>query len=246
MALTTLANVKSFLNIPATNVQEDARLSYLITLAGAAITEFLGRNLESTTYTDYYSGNGMRELRLRQYPVTAVSRVNIDSSGYYNQVSGAFNSAKDLIQGTDYAIVWDSTLGGNPASRRGILERVNGGVWDLLSRNYFSGQGWYGSPYQYASTGKLAREVSTRLYGGNILVSYSAGYSAPLPSDIELAANLYVALLRRTARFAGDRLSGESLGNYQYSIATPISQLGLAPEIGTLKNILNRYREVVI
>src|ERR1043166_3681845 len=120
MALSTVANIKLFLGIPSTNVTEDARLGYLLTLATAAITEYLGRNIESTTYTEYISGNGMRLLELRQRPVTAVTSVTIDPTGYFGQGPSGFPASLALIQGTDYAIVYDTTLASNtvPASRR--------------------------------------------------------------------------------------------------------------------------------
>lgn len=244
MALTTVANIKLFLGIPSTNVAEDARLGYLLTLATAAITAYLGRNIESAAYTEYYSGNGMRLLALRQRPVTAVSRVNIDPTGYYGQGTAAFPVANDLIAGTDYSIVYDSEPGAIPQSRRGILERINGGVWDLLSRDYFN-SGFFGFPYLYAAgTGKLAHEVSTRDYGGNILVVYTAGYPAPVPSDLELAANLWVSMLRRTARFGGASPQSESLGEYSYSLFA-LSQMGMTAEVGTIRSLLSFYKEVV-
>jgi hypothetical protein len=243
---TTRANVRLALSIPASNTLDDARIDFLIPLATSAIVEWLGRDPRSQNYTEFYSGNGLRELALRQRPVTAVSRLNIDSAGFYSQGPNAFPSNNDLIEGTDFAIQFDSFVSGINASRRGILERLNGGVWDILSRDSFFAGGWYGGfSYQYATnTGKLAREVSTRLYGGNILVAYTAGYTT-IPNDIVLAATLYVTMLRRTIKFGGWMPQSENLGEYGYSLAS-MSQLGMAPEVGTIRQLLSRYREVAI
>src|ERR1043166_3352114 len=106
---TTLSIVKVFLGIASTNTTQDALLNQLIPYATAGIIQYLGRDPRSQTYTaDVYSGNGQRLLELRQRPVTAVSRVNIDPTGDYNQGTNAYPSGTDLVAGRDYAIVFDS------------------------------------------------------------------------------------------------------------------------------------------
>jgi hypothetical protein len=243
---TTLANAKSFLGIKPSNMTEDARLNLFIPFVTSAIVEYLNWDPRSQIYTRYYSGNGLRELLLKQRMITAVSRVCIDSTGYYGEGPNAFPVSKDLIQGTDYAIQLDTTLPDNtPASRRGILERLNGQSWEILSRDSFFGGGFYGGfSYQYATnTGKLAREVSTRLYGGNILVVATCGYTT-LPPDIEMAALLWISKLRRMASF-GEMPASESLGEYSYQLNLQRTA-GLVPPEGTVAQILGRYRDVII
>jgi gp6-like head-tail connector protein len=239
----TTERVKQFVGI--TSNTEDARIELLLTYANAEIKEFVGRDLEQATYTEYYSGDGRPILQLRQRPVTNVTSIHVDNDAYYQQGVDPFPASTQLTPGTDYAIVHDMTLlDGNVASRRGHIERIKG-VWPLVSHAHWNpawieqwGGGW---------NGKLAHEPGFPR-GGNIRIVYQAGYSAVnMPKDLELAVGLYVSLLRRTAEFGGGQPQSERLGNYQYSLfgPAPVGSAG-GEQWASVHKVLKRYREVVI
>lgn len=75
---------------------------------------------------------------------------------------------------------------------------------------------------------------------GNIKVTYTAGYET-IPTDLELAANMLVALMRKGAE-AGGPLESESLDRYSYKLLTNTNSQ-MYPEAGTIRSILARYRK---
>ena len=239
MALTTLPSVKCFLGIKSN--AEDSRLAAMIDMADAAIKEYLGRDIEQATYTEFYSGDGTPLLILRQRPVVSITTIHVDSAAYYGQASGAFAAATLLVAGTDYAIVFDTAVGGVSVSRRGIVERINT-VWPLaISQGAF-----YPAWSDQQRTGGLSHEPPFPR-AGNIKVIYVAGYTvATKPKDLELAENLYVSHLRRTAKFGGGSPQSESLGQYSYSLFGPSGGNGGGAEMASIRQILSRHKEVPI
>ena len=73
--LTTLARYKAYAGI--TNSSQDALISLMITEASGAIERYLRRTLASTTYKEWFDGSGAPELRIVQYPITALYQVSI-------------------------------------------------------------------------------------------------------------------------------------------------------------------------
>jgi len=240
MALTTLDKVKCFLGLKTD--QENSRLLVLVEAVSAAIKQYTDREFEQATYTEFYSGDGLPILQLRQRPVTSITTIHVDSGAYYGQAAGAFDATTLLTPGTDYALVYDGAIAGSPVSRRGHVERI-GRVWTMATNS----RGFYPSWYD-DRTGGLSHEPPFPR-GGNIKVVYVAGFSTTtMPKDVELAANLYVAMLRRTSKFGGDSPQSERLGEYQYSLFAAGGAGGgsAAAEIGTIRQLLSRYREVAI
>lgn len=74
--LTDLASVKSWLGLPAEAGASDDLLAQLITAASGLIVDYLGRDLNPTSYTEVYDGNGATWMMLRQAPITAVQSVS--------------------------------------------------------------------------------------------------------------------------------------------------------------------------
>lgn len=238
MALTTLPSLKCFLGIKSN--AEDARLQAMIDMADAAIKEYLGRDIEQATYTEFYSGDGTPLLILRQRPVVSIATIHVDSAAYYGQATGAFAAATLLVAGTDYAIVFDKAVAGVAVSRRGIVERINS-VWPLAIST-----GAFYPAWSEQRTGGLSHEPPFPR-AGNIKAVYVAGYTvATKPRDLELAENLYVSHLRRAAKFGGDSPQSESLGQYSYSLFSGGASTGGGAEMASIKQILSRYREVAI
>lgn len=73
--LTTLANVKQWLNVQNTN--DDALLQRLITAISTAIQSYLNRTIASTQYTEAYSGSGSDTLAIANYPIQSVQSLVI-------------------------------------------------------------------------------------------------------------------------------------------------------------------------
>ena len=75
--LTTLANVKSWLNIQSNT--DDALLSRMITSVSTYIQSWLNRSFSVASYTDTSNGNGVSsQLVLRNYPIVSVSSLTIN------------------------------------------------------------------------------------------------------------------------------------------------------------------------
>ena len=133
--------------------------------------------------------------------------------------------------GNNFALVVD----GEQKSNRGLLRRVGGfGPWSGFMGTYPLGLGSGG--------GKLSSyrlPCWSRGYG-NIKVQYSAGYHEDsIPADLQFAATTLSAFMLSTQP-KGLPLQSESLGAYSYSVLTGSE----VPEIGTVRGILTRYREV--
>lgn len=79
MALTTLANVKAWLG-SSYNGSDDAVLGSLIDAVSVAINEYLNRTIESTVLNEYYNGSYQKGIRLRNWPVTAMTSVFINGA----------------------------------------------------------------------------------------------------------------------------------------------------------------------
>ncbi len=214
MALTTRTKVKLHLGISDTS--EDSLLDQLILEVDAWIKKQCGRDLESTSYTEFYEGTGTQILRLRHTPVTAITTVHEDNDAYWAQGSSAFGTESLLTAGTEYAL--QTRVSGT--SYTGLLFRI-GAVWPSVRR---------------FSRGLLIGSAIPGL--GNIKVAYTAGYSS-VPADLELLANILVAVLRRNAQH-GDDVQSESLNGYSYTL----NHWGKGWQVKIVNETLHRYRKM--
>jgi hypothetical protein len=76
-ALISLAEAKDYLQ--ATGNENDSAIRLFLNGVGEWVKGYLGRNLLETTYTEYYSGNGCRELLVRNYPIVSITSIHVDS-----------------------------------------------------------------------------------------------------------------------------------------------------------------------
>ncbi len=219
MALTSLDQIKAFLNVSQADESQDLWYDSLRVAAEATVKSYCKRDFESQDYVEYYDGNGTRFLTLRQTPVTAVTSVHLDSTAYYgtNPVT-AFAASTLLTPGVDYALAVDA---GGTVSKAGIVVRINY-TWPELPRNYWFNQ--------------LVNDQGPAY--GSIKVSYTAGYSE-IPADVQYATCFIVSFMKRTINFGGTFFS-EHIGDYSYkSLLRDLKN----PEIGTARQLLSRYRE---
>jgi len=219
MALTTLAQIKGFLNIPSSNTSQDEWLEILRASAEASIKNYCNRDFEVATYTEYYTGQGKNYLVLRQTPVNSITSLHLDHDAHFGTGNDPFSSADLLVEGTDFVL--DREKAGR--SLTGIVWRIND-VWPTWARTVRPGTvGINWDPSQ-----------------GNIKVVYSAGYSS-IPEDIKLAVSLLVASTRRSAP-QGAELFSERIGDYSYEMAGE-RMMGTLPGIGSIRQLLSKYKD---
>jgi len=78
MDFTTLDAVKLWLGI--TSTADDDLLTSLITAVSAAMVLYLARDISSQNYTETRDGSGGTRMAFQNYPVTAISQVQVDGT----------------------------------------------------------------------------------------------------------------------------------------------------------------------
>lgn len=245
MALTTLIKLKTFLGLQAT-ADEDSKLSAILGGVEDAARAYMARGRrqsgftvwpESGSGTEYYSGTGNRDLVLRHSPVTTVTSVYLDATGYFGDGTNAFASTTLLTAGTDYVLIKDD---GSSGSAVGVIRRIGGigGVslsdeWHWQPREYGRGNTLTASRAPYWPTGT-----------GNIKVTYTAGFTT-IPDDIQLAIWQMVSYVRAGAKYGGQLPGSESLGEYSYSLMSGALTSGTA-QLMDARRTLTTYRDLAV
>lgn len=123
-SLTTLANTKESLGIASGTTTDDELLKRLINSATQTIERYLGgRRLASTAYTnERYDGTGTDKLKLRNWPVTAITDVQYMTGDYGTPKWESFDS--------DFYIV-DTADGQNAGVIRYSAGSFNAGVENI-------------------------------------------------------------------------------------------------------------------
>lgn len=225
MALANTTQLKTHLSI--TNTSQDTLLQQLLNGAGDAVLSYLGRPIEQSNYTEYLSGNGQRDLMLKNRPVlTNTATVYLDQKGYYGAGTDAFNATTTALNSTsDFAVIPDSP---NNLSNSGILKRLGFG-WGLTPGRP---AGALATPY---------RQAVWQVGDGNIKVTYTGGF-ANVPADITLAVLQMAAVVYRTRKYGGQFLSAESLGQYRNDLVAALNGNGpLADQVGSFAFSLRPY-----
>lgn len=217
--LTSLAQIKAFLNISGSDTTQDSQLKGLQVAAESIIQSRLKRNLESASYTEYYAGNSQRTIALRNRPVLSITSINEDFNAFYETHLNSFGPATLLQAGYHYTLDVDQ---GTTTSKSGLVIRI-GGVWMEIGRVYFPG--------------KLSAEIGPTY--GNLKITYNAGYEV-IPQDIQYAVCLLISMMKRTLPFGGN-VASEKIGDYEYKMFDPSSNKD--PLISSVDQILSRYRE---
>lgn len=75
--LTTLASVKSYLNIDTLNTGNDAELSRLITVTSGLIRNWINRDLTTAVYSDKLNGTNSINIMVPNYPITSIASITI-------------------------------------------------------------------------------------------------------------------------------------------------------------------------
>ncbi len=219
MALTTLNSIKAQAGIAAGDTSRDARLRSFIDGVTSLVKQHLNRDLESTNYVEYYSGDGSSLLMLRQYPVTAVSLVCVDDGGYFGDAAGGFDTSLNLVEGVDYALMWGASGRGST----GLLRRI--------------GTTWHRRPTRVQGT--LANLPGSP--GGNIKVSYTAGFVV-IPPAIVMAVNALILMQVARAEIGG----AASQMHYEDAGVSFFTPSATAQLMGSIESTLANYRSISI
>jgi len=217
--MTDLIELKTILEIPFENTQEDSKLLFLMEYATSWIEEILNRpGLFYRQRTEYYNGTGTQKLLLKSRPVFPENmQVYVNQQGYYGANSGAFQSNTQLTYGSNYVLWIDQDDG---SSRNGILLRING-YWP---RPFARQQGWL--------TSFISQDT------GSVKVVYYGGYTVDsLPSQLRLACNILVSKMRYLMP-VGMELSSEGYEERSISIVNKEKDYLLS----TVKDLILTYR----
>lgn len=232
--LGSLDALKTLLGITSTT--QDTLLEQLLAAASESIKRYTHRDLEAGLYTEYQDGNGCRDLILRQRPVTSIASLWEDPKGAYGDAPGAFPSSTLLTAGVDYVLVRDGPGG---RSDCGLIRKLRptGLTWWPVAFGGMQGGTLFG--------GSLGPGWSRGI--GSVKISYAAGFSS-IPDDLSEACNQLAAWLKRSSPLGGVALSSENLGRYGYASSAQVAYSGLssAAELGSTRELLAPYREVIL
>jgi len=157
VGLVSLESAKAFAEVSTDRL--DDKLTAILRGAEDAVRAHCGRDLEdgfvskSRTYYPPLSELGTTKLALPERPVTAITSINIDSTGYYGVPSGAFASDTLQTNGTQYVLELDDgssstsgtviklpgILGGSataPSSQSSVWPAYTGGVKIVYTGGY--------------------------------------------------------------------------------------------------------------
>lgn len=177
-----------------------------VTVTAAGTTGQFSKRID-----EYLDGDGGDVLQLPQRPVRSVSSIWVDPTGFYGQGANAFADSTLLTAGTDYVLQMQSA----DQSMTGTVLRLNGS--------------W---PSTRQQVGLVSVSSPSR---GSIKVRYFTGWKV-LPSELQLAAELVVADLYRTAA-SGAAMASESLDYYSYTRLTADEE---AKALHSAKSLLAR------
>jgi hypothetical protein len=218
--LTNLAELYGYINETSTSDADAKMYLGLLTAAETAVRRICGRQFTYATYTEYLDGNGIQAVALRETPVTSITSVNLDTSGFYGQGASAFGSTTLLTSGTDYALRMDGQTG---LSDSGLLYRLTR-VWPA-TMNYIS----------YNLQPRITPVQGPCL--GCIKVVYLGGYSL-VPEDLKQAI-FQIVQDRKQAIPQGATLSSEGFEGYSWSAGNFDNEI---MKIGSVMRVLNSYR----
>lgn len=213
---------------------------------------------DSTTLTATLSNNATVSGTV---PLIFGLDVYIDFGGNYGFGLNAFqngpNNSSRLYAGLDYAPEIDAPDG---SCQSGLLFLIGqsgygGGLWSLAPFGW--GMGGYG-PYGGPLTQALPPEWPT--FPGSIRVDYTAGLgvgavapsgtlpsSTTIPTDLTAAVTAVATWMWRNADTGLLTIQSESFQGYQGSlVGSATAGLQKATELGSTRDILSRYVEVVI
>jgi len=189
------------------------------------------RDLESTSYTERYNGDGEDELGLKNYPVTEITRVSIGSFDCITVTNTATNTTATVTINSTGVVLTKSFKSSELIQMFGKNEINSNKVYLLIPETSLD-------DFEVDSeAGILKRRYFTEGFQ-NILVQYTAGYST-IPKDLQLAVKIITKNIYQ-------KRQDEIFGVKSYStggIKVEIKEEDIPSEA---KKILNFYRRYLI
>lgn len=168
-ALTTIANVKTYLDISDTS--QDSKIEQLINSVSDDIASRCNRVFLSAERTEKLTGNGRQTLLLTYYPITDVKSVTANDTA--------------LTEATDFDVLADE----------GSLLKIEG-VWPKIE-SYQMLRPPYIPELPYVDENSIKRNIEVVYTAGYILPYQAASGETPvvptLPYDIEMACIKMIA-----------------------------------------------------
>jgi len=139
-ALTTVADVKIYLDIDTGDTSQDASIEQLINAVSDDIAQRCNRIFGTVTATEKIVGSGRQYLSLANFPITAVSAVLINdeaidsseydidaASGQLLRINGIWPTPSSVYQVCYYPMIPEATLRENTPQKRNISVSYTGG-----------------------------------------------------------------------------------------------------------------------
>jgi hypothetical protein len=116
MALCTKENVKSYLDLPASDTDKDAEIERLIPLAKSFLEEYCNREFEAEAVTEYHYG-GSRKIAVKKYPIDTTKTLQVWDDWQRVYGSDTLIDSDDYYVDAEMGIIeFDYPVGGFPGS----------------------------------------------------------------------------------------------------------------------------------
>ena len=224
MGIISLEAAKAFAEVSTDRL--DDKLTAMLRGAEDAVRAHCGRKetdgfeSKSRTYYPHLSELGTTRIALPERPVTAITSIHIDSTGYFGVPSGAFASDTEQTNGTQYVLELDDGV----SSASGVIIKLPGILGGSAT-----------APSSQASVWPT--------YTGGVKIVYTGGYvprpnaSATMPRLLEMAVMTLFRECWVTSK-EGMPLESESILAMSYQVANDaISRLS------SVQKWLSSYRE---
>ena len=227
MGLVSLESAKAFAEVSTDRL--DDKLTAMLRGAEDAVRAHCGRDLtdgfesKSRTYYPPMTELGTTRIALPERPVTAITSINIDSTGYFGVPSGAFASDTEQTSGTQYVLEMED----GTTSSSGVVIKLPGILGGSAT-----------APSSQASVWPT--------YTGGVKIIYTGGYvprpnaSATMPRLLEMAVMTLFRECWVTSK-EGMPLESESVLAMSYQVANDA-----ITRLSSVQKWLSSYREAVI
>lgn len=141
MALTTLANVKQYLQIDPSDTDADDLLERMIDAASATIEKYCQRHFLQANYTESKDGTGQRRITVRNIPMTAVASVTVNGIAIPARPSATgqgytFDQYGVKLTGYEFTDGYDNVVISYTAGFAAVPDDVDMACCELVSLRY--------------------------------------------------------------------------------------------------------------
>jgi len=154
------------------------------------------RNFESQSYSEKYDGRGFGRLNLKQYPITAVSRLSIHTRGalrIYN--TNAYTTASVSVVSTGLVLIL------NGSSDETVLFATYTTLGDVVTAVNALGDGWYAELIVSDYTSYASTELNIT-YGRSCINSQSVYLNMPDSAEGDFTVFSNEGQIQRVGGFA--------------------------------------------